>query len=820
MKLDIKKSIIALSLLAGVSIPAATLLNNNVNNTTNISSVSTQQAGSKAVDTEEYLEIWSPWAKGGVQDFALKEIVSVWNAAVDAKTAPAGAMKVQVTTIVSGYSGITETIQQDIKAGRISDLPDMYINYADSTASLIQLGKTETGESLALDLTKQTATAGVDEMIIPTMAAQNSMIAGGEEGAIYSVPFSTSSQLMGIDAPLLVWMLQQYVMQGGTVTIEGDIMRQVIDAADGYKDGSITTIDAATGDYVSSGDVVYEELGPVGGTEISELPAIESIIINDKDKETIQGVWANNGADISGSSIAITDETFDSGIGMLNLSKEILKVVEATRGELSEQSDQAIYGYDAPANDFYTYAQAETNSLADPNNGIIIKDGDNVIYNILNDGTDAWDAGISIYDYYGEAFSTGAAWTTNNGITYGSDLLKAHQLAFSTGSTAGATYYYDTKDVGMVNPGDVVYTQPPGRLTEGDENNVQIQQGPSFGAVRQFNNDEVKDGDDEVRNEAIALFMDYLVGDTEYEFNTGIQSVYVFPETFDDLKGSVIAADGSTPLTDAVNPVDPADVEVVGGKTHFIAGAGDGTYNTGDPYYDDYEYKFIEDSTGTKIDGYVMADSFYGVELFEWNDATSELGSSVKVTSTSATSIITPSRYMSSESNYIVGTTTVFNDTEYTGQLADPTNQANGTWSGSDFTAGYGATTYFNNAGLIGPSIAYQNIQNSIDGTEGSELSLDPFSITTDAFRTEIKNNVIQQKTDAVNGNEVKSSEDILIQLRNDAIDNGWFVGDKISTWEWWMTLLIIIASLTVIGGIAFLVYWFAFKNKSSNGEL
>ncbi len=818
MKLDIKKSIIAMSLLAGISIPAATLLNDNVNNTNNIVSASTQNANSKGeVDTAEYLEIWSPWAKGGVQDFALKEIVSVWNAAVDAGEAPAGAMKVQVTTINTGYSGVTEAIQQDIKAGRISDLPDMYINYGDSTASLILLGKQQTGESLALDLTEQTATAGVADMIIPTLAIQNSMIAGGEEGAIYSVPFSTSSQLMGIDAPLLVWMLQQYVAQGGTVTYEGDIMRQVIDAADGYKDGSITKIDASTGAYVSSEDLVYEEFGPLNGTEITdaELPTIESIIINDLDRETIEKVWKNNGANLEGSTINITDETFDSGMGMLNLSKELLKVVESTRGKLSRQSDQAIYGYDAPANDFYTYAQAETDSLANPENGIVSKDGNNITYNILEQDSDAWNTGIDIYDYYGEAFSTGATWTTNNGITYGSDLLAAHQLAFSTGSTAGATYYYNTKDVGMVNPGDLVYTQPPGRLNEDDTNNVQMQQGPSFGAVKQFNNDEVKAGEDEERNEAIALFMDFLVGDSTYDFHTGIKSEYVYPSNFDALKELVIAEDDSTPLATAVNPATQDTLDEAG--KHYVEGfEGDGQYT--DSYGDTWQYLLITDGTNP-IDGYVMADSFYGVELFEFDGE--NVGSSVKVTSTAKIENMTPSRYMSSESNYIVGTTTVFEDEDYTSKLANPENQTNGHWG---FTGGFtptnGATSYFNNAGLIGPSIAYQNIQNSVDEIDGAELLIDPFSITTDAFKTEIKNNVIQQKTDAVNGHKIKSSERILIDLHNEAIDNGWFVGEKIAVWEWWMTLLIIIASLTVIGLIAFLVYWFVFKNKSSNKEI
>ncbi len=246
----------------------------------------------------------------------------------------------------------------------------------------------------------------------------------------------------------------------------------------------------------------------------------------------------------------------------------------------------------------------------------------------------------------------------NGGHAYGSDLIKNHQLPISIGSTAGATYYFKSNkgSESVVNAGDVVYAQAPGKLHKEGERNVQMQQGPSFGAV---------DTGDVNRSAATKEFMSYLVDPTKYEFDTGISSTCITFDNFEDVKNKVPA------LATETLPVTVADMDAQ--HKHFAdISKADGTYTSGGKEYGYYKF------AGT--DEYVFADGSYGAEVFTFDASTNTVGKGVQVTSaTGGTQTLSPSVFMSSESNYIVGTKAVFEDDDYKVKMEDATNSANGT---------------------------------------------------------------------------------------------------------------------------------------------
>ncbi len=789
-RINIKQSLLATVLVAGIGLTTGIAINDNQ---TNIQPTTTMNSAiTKAARPEDKLVIWSPWTQNGVQDTALREIVDVYN---EKGPGSKGAMQVEVKTVTGGYAAVVSNIQQDLKAGNFADLPDMYIGYSDATASLIEFGQASSQHrSFALNVNDKLS----NDQIIQSMLDQNNQIAGGVDGEVYAIPFATSSEVMGIDAPLITWMLQQYIKLGGTVTVEGDsvVLRQILDAADSYKDGSLTKHDAGTDNYASSGDAVYAPLTQGGsGTEVAiDQSVIEGVELTASDVTGIETYWASTGADLSGSTLKIDDNTFASVDGIVEFSNEMLKAVKDANKQLSHDSAQAIFGYDAVANDIYTLGQSLTYPNSDHISDLLWKDGNKAQFGMLEQDSLGWQYASEIFDTFGNAFKSGAAWMPNGGHAYGSDLIKNHQLPISIGSTAGATYYFDAKNPEIVNAGDIVYSQAPGKLHKDGVRNVQMQQGPSFGAVNT--------GDDK-RSEGTKEFMSYLVDPTEYEFDTGISSTYITFDNFNDVKDQVPALAAETlPL---------ADTDMDSAHKHFAdISKADGTYT--DSYGSEWGYyKFA----GTNE--YVFADGFYGAEVFTFDGTTP--GKAVSVTSTTSTDTISPSVFMSSESNYIVGTKAVFEDADYKTKMEDATNSANGTWDGSGtFVAKYGATNGMNNKGLVGPSVAYANILASEDtATTGVELELEPYSTTTSQFRSELTSEVKTMKEAAINGQDVPTSEDLLIDLHNTAVKNGWFAGKTILVWEWWMTLLIVLAVLTVVGGIAVLAWWLITKNNSKN---
>ncbi len=839
---QLKKSLLATVLFTGALFSTAAIVDETRTQQNNVIT-SSYSASTRATRPDDTLLLWSPWSANGTQDKALRTVVDTYNNSLTDSAKEAGAMPVEVFTFTGGYSGITSQIQQDLKAGNYEALPDIYINYADTTSSLIEFGiNSSQKRSFALDI--QETVPGISDEIIPSMAAQNEMIAGGEEGAIYTIPFATSSELMGIDAPTFVWMLQQYINKGGSIVVEGDVevMRQVIDAADSYKDGSLTKHDEDGDTYKESGDIVYEDLASAGAKEASVIDqsTIESVEISKSTRSTIETYWQAEG-DATGRTITITEDTFSSAEGMLELSTELLTIVgDKTKNELSRNSGQAIYGYDSAVNNFYTYGQGLTKSLENPENGLIVKEGDEVIFEMLEEDSEAWNASIEILDYFINAFNSGSAWTKNGGVSYGSDLIKNHQMPFSIGSTAGATYYYGS-DVNQANAGEIVYTQAPGKLKKDGDINVQMQQGPSIGGI---------DNGDEARTEAVGAFMNFLVSSTEYDFIIPGETEYVDYENFDEYKGLVYKEDGTTPLADAEWPLkeeemysDKNDFNNSYGNTHAkVKGdptdssvmdkyygfqkeedALDGYVKTPDGVYKNYSsyygyWKF--DAPGTE--DFVIADGNYGLQVFDF-DGTTATGAHKAQLTPDEGGMMTPASFMSSQSNYIVGTESVFTDSDYTDQLEDKTIQSNGVWEAGTFTPNNTETTKaseFNDKGLIGPSIAYKNISESDTEGSGVELELEPYSINTSSYRSEIDSQLKQIKEDAVNGKKPKEAEDILIDVHNKAIDQGWFEGSKILVWEWWMTMLCVLAALTVIGGIAILIWYLVGKNKGSKNTI
>lgn len=820
--------------------------NNNSNEAVTVASSNSNSKSTKASD--DTLEIWSSWAKGGVQDYALKEIVDVWNAKVEKGDEDMDGMKkVEVYNMTGGYSAVTSAVQLALTNNSIADLPDMYIGYSDVTASLLNptaFNKVFEGEDMALDLT---STGFDSDQLIPSMQHQNSMIAGADEESIYNIPFATSSELMGIDAPLVVWMLQQYVDQGGTLTVEGEIIKQIFDAADGYKDGSITAYD--DDDKWAQGKVIYSPLANDQDAEEVSADDLADIEIGAKDRETIEAQWTVNENGAEGSTLDITDATFDSAEGMMNLATELLKVVN-----VSEKSLSGIFGYDAPENNFYTYAQAETNSLNNPEDGLLVKDGDDVKIPMLDQGSDQWNEAKKLFDFFKDGYKSGAIWTTTANTSYGSNLLVSHSLPFSIGSTAGATHYYST-NAAEVNGGELVYTQAPGELEAGTNKNVQIQQGPALGAVTQYNNDDLDKGIDTERNEAITGFISWLTGDELTEFETGLSSQTLSYDNWDKFKGLYIDDDGATPLVDAEWPLteDQMSSDYSDGNLHVkladegkepdysggywawgseaAAKAGyavtpDGTYS---PYSGEfYGYWNIGDT------GYAVGESSYGLEVFPIvtnEDGTTDLGSYIQVTAPTDAKEETPSVFMSSESGYIVATKATFDDDDYEALVTSSTVQANGTWTDEGtFDTKYGNTSDPITPTLIGPSIAYTNLSEANAPLTSSastkedavtvEMESEPYSIHTDAVRSEVSSQIGKLKTASDNGKKMQDSEDVMISMHNTAVKSGWIEGDLIFVWQWWMTLLVVVLGLTVIGGIAFLVYWLVMRNKNSKNTI
>ncbi len=460
------------------------------------------------------LDLWMPWDFNKRQSQAMISIVDQWN--VDH---PEEIINIIDMSESGGYSGISEQIQLDLETGQIDKLPDIYIGYSDITSNLLAYSD----ESYALELTSQPSTSDIKDNIVDSLEYTNNNIQGGVDGMIYTIPFNVSSEMMGINSKLLIWALQQFVNQGGDVNIDGDIMRQVVDSSDGLRDGTINN---------DKSQVVYEQYvdGAVNTIDITKENFVSDLSFeaNDPDIKDIEENWKVTNNDLSGEVINIDDKTFEDWNSIQDLSEKIILAIEPTKDKLSSLPDQAIYGHDAPNNIFYSMAQSILDTVNNPDDSLIkIDDLDNdgikedLKYEFLNLSTSSNGiiygtspqvvTVLEIYDYFIDGFNSGVLWVPNAESLYGSDSFKEHKMFFSNSSTAGGAYLFgpsdpDTGDGSdLVNAGELVYVQSPGKFKQDSKVSVQMQQGPQIGGV---------DKGDETKNRIISDFFDYLVDGT------------------------------------------------------------------------------------------------------------------------------------------------------------------------------------------------------------------------------------------------------------------------------------------------------------------
>lgn len=697
----IKKSILASVIIGGSILGASVAIDRNTTTNNVETVVADNNYNSRAADTTE-LEIWVSWTEGNNQWNALDHIVNVWNTKVANDSAPEGAMKVKMVKKTGNYNGITETLQTLLVTNDLIDLPDMYIGYTDVAASLIYLGQDIYGTDLTLDLSE----SGIKDDILPSLAETNKYIVGGDDDQLYTIPLAVSSEMLGIDAPLFIKLLQNYATQNGTVTLDGEVMRQVIDAADGNKDGQ-ATIDS-NGDGIADADdtteVVYSPLyyDPTADeADITTDNYIENLALSSQDDlDVINRQWVLTGNSLAGSTLNITDETFDSAEGIVDMGNELLMA-----SKISDLSQQGILGYDTAVNNVYTYAQSILDSSSNPENGLIVKDGDKANFNLLNQDSEQWNVAEEIIQFLFDNFKSGALWVPNNGVLFGSDQLRQHSLLMSAGSTAGAWAYTNTEDELDTDPGEVVYTQTPGRLYKDTSkvavDNVQIQQGPGLGAIKQFEGNSVAT-EDTARNAAIESFIGWLAGTT------------------------------------------------------------------------------------TDVEG------------------------------------MTPSQYMSENSGYLFGTKSTLTNEAYAEEMDDPFAGSNGVWEGTEGSKVFTDKGELGNSYILGTQLAYQNIKASTsyieEGVEPVQLELEPSSVDTASFRSDVDTEIQQQKVNSVNGNKVKSADDILIELHNQGVKAGYVTGGKIFTgFEWWTWMIIVLLVLMVVGIVGYGAYEVISRIKGKN---
>ncbi len=457
--LNFKRSILATVMVTGmITSTGAAIQKTNESGPVAISSYS---ESSKVADHE--LEIWHAWRDGGAQQNALNKIVDTWNSTM----ADTAGFTVK-STYIGSYGDVVTSIQNNIEAGSISDLPNFYISYSGATSSLLQNAR---GLSLALDYTQEqkdsqgnTIEGISSDVFIEQMLTSNYNIAGSTGEGLYTMPMSSSSEFLAINVPLLVWALQQYEAAGGTVDATGSTVDKILDAADGARDGVQGTIN----------------------------------ISNDVD--SIEEKWEAIAGATTGNTITITDSTFESVTELEALCRELLTVIEPT----GSSADQGLLAFDSISNQLYLLGQAITGSGSDETKGMITlsrgetPQDDIVHYNMYGFGNEGEDTTLQeeayakIYNFFIDGFEAGTIWA---GDGYGSDKFYAHQLMFSVGSTSGAGYYAKPEwhnnegtwvdQTGMVNSTDMVLVQSPGHFDSSDAatDSVRMQQGPGFGGI-------------------------------------------------------------------------------------------------------------------------------------------------------------------------------------------------------------------------------------------------------------------------------------------------------------------------------------------------
>lgn len=465
------------------------------------------------------LEIWVPWKEeGSYQTSSLQYVVDEYN------EQNGDSMDVELK-FVDGYGQAGEAYKKDIDAGKkgYKKMADMYIDYS-SVTSILSAYDNE--KNFALDLTEYGFEAS---LIAEALSDASSNIEGIDGDGILNVPLSMSSELQTINAPLLISMLHDWSVAGGTLEISGSIMNQVADAAGGYQDGliqkeeykddgSITVADDALsvdGIYVNEG-TPSTTAGTFNWTTEDAIDTVYETI-SQGDKDAINKNWSViEGFDVTGTTLTITDDTFTDYGKLFEMASQLMPLYwNGTDGNYL--FTHSILGLDSTPNAVSTLMSmiGEGESSLDENG--------NFTFNAFEGEEENYKA---VYTLINDAIKDGYVRVTGSDDAdsgYTSDKLVAHQTAFSIGSTAGAAYNFtnDTTVDGSVDEsglgrGEAVMLSAPSTVTTDTLTTTTptfMQQGPNLGAI---NRSENSSGSWEKRyaerEEDSAAFISWLFG--------------------------------------------------------------------------------------------------------------------------------------------------------------------------------------------------------------------------------------------------------------------------------------------------------------------
>ncbi len=425
------------------------------------------------------LTVWVPWSKDSIQSTTLRDIVEVYNNQHEGKY-DLELIYMNETYKESGYTEIVNLMEKNINSGKkgIEKLPDIYVNNQDAVSVLQTWGNKE----YAINLVENGLN---DENLINSTLIDN--IVGIDEGEIYGIP-SITTQSIGINSPLLIWMLQELSNNGVILNLSGETMKLVADAADGTKDNSSYT-------------------------------SVDEIILQEEDVNNIESKWTLDTSLLSSSgltSLTIDDSTFDNADLIADLGNELAAVFTIEGGnKLSETSAYGITGFTNPQSEFMTLTQS---LLTDEDMISIGESG--LYYDFVHEGTPQYTAASKIFDIFQEALKTGSFWYPSANQAYSSSLISTHQLVFTIGSTSGVSYNQTTPENGTMENhnsenldiDEIVYIDDMSGITTSSKR-IYKQQGPSFGAANRGLSDQYE------RTEGIIEFFNWFISDKKENIN-------------------------------------------------------------------------------------------------------------------------------------------------------------------------------------------------------------------------------------------------------------------------------------------------------------
>ncbi len=227
------------------------------------------------------------------------------------------------------------------------------------------------------------------------------------------------------------------------------------------------------------------------------------IEVSTQDATAIDKVWDYEKVeDLSGE--VINDETFKSLESLEKFGKSIAK-------NFTTKEAKGTYGVIG-----FTNPQTELMTMAQSNYGddIITSTNEGNYYNFLHDGDAAYTAAGEVYSTFEDGVENGAYWLPNGANTYSSNLIAAHKLLVTVGSTSGTTYntngstYEASEDEekGKLNTDEILYLSDTVNYDDGGTV-IYKQQGPSIMAVDHKTNDQ------DSRTKQIGNFLNFFASD-------------------------------------------------------------------------------------------------------------------------------------------------------------------------------------------------------------------------------------------------------------------------------------------------------------------